>query len=157
MLADGAKWIWTQVAKSLPGAVGVLDFYHASEHIYTAAHALHGEGTAAAVAWAEGRKRSLLESGADGVLAGLRDGPAAARELAAYLEPHRDHTGYRERLGEGRSIGSGMVEGACKTAIGKRLKQTAARWKHRRVEHMAALCCLRYGDQWDAYWGQAAG
>ena len=157
VLADGAKWIWAQVARSLPGAAGVLDFYHASEHIYAAAHALHGEGTAAAVAWAEGRKRSLLEAGADGVLAGLRGGPTAARELAAYLEPHRGHTGYRERLGEGRSIGSGMVEGACKTAIGKRLKQTGARWKHRRVEHMAALCCLRYGDQWDVYWGQAAG
>ncbi len=32
-----------------------------------------------------------------------------------------------------------MVEGGCKTAIGKRLKQTGARWKHRRVEHMAFL------------------
>jgi hypothetical protein len=155
--ADGAKWIWAQAARSLPGAAGVLDYYHAGEHIYAAAHAIHGEGSAAAVAWAEGRKRTLLESGADGVLAELRDGPKAARELAAYLEPHRDHTAYRERLRDGRSIGSGRVEGACKTAIGKRLKQTGARWKHRRLEHMAALCCLQYGDLWHAYWKQAAG
>ena len=39
-----------------------------------------------------------------------------------------------------------MVEGACKTAIGKRLKQTGARWRHRRVERMASLCCLAYGE-----------
>ena len=58
---------------------------------------------------------------------------------------------------EGRSIGSGMVEGACKTAIGKRLKQTGARWKVRRLERMAALCCLHYGDQCEAYWKKAAG
>jgi hypothetical protein len=157
VLADGAKWIWNQVAGSLPGAVGVLDFDHAGEHIYAAAHAIHGEGMAAATAWAEGQKRTLLESGAEGLLAALNDDPAAASDLIAYLEPHRGHTGYRGRLSEGRSIGSGMVEGGCKTAIGKRLKQTGARWKIRRLEHMASLCCLRYGDQWDAYWKKAAG
>jgi hypothetical protein len=156
VLADGAKWIWNQVARSLPGAAGVLDFYHAGEHVYAAAHAIHGEGTAAARAWAERRKRVLLESGAGGLLTTLNE-EAAAPELIAYLEPHRAHTPYHERLKEGRSIGSGMVEGGCKTAIGKRLKQTGARWKHRRVEHMATLCCLAYGDQWDAYWKNAAG
>lgn len=155
VLADGAKWIWNQVAKSLPGAAGVLDFYHAGEHVYAAAHALHGQGTAAARAWAERRKRILLESGADGLLATLNE-EEEAPDLIAYLEPHRTHTQYLERLREGRSIGSGMVEGSCKTAIGKRLKQTGARWKHRRVEHMAALCCLAYGDQWGAYWKKAA-
>jgi hypothetical protein len=157
VLADGAKWIWNQVARSLPGAAGVLDFYHAGEHIYAAAHAIHGEGAAAATTWAENQKRTLLESGAEGLLATLNDDSTAASDLIAYLEPHRAHTRYRERLKEGRSIGSGMVEGGCKTAIGKRLKQTGARWKHRRVERMASLCCLSYGDQWDAYWKKAAG
>lgn len=156
VLADGAKWIWKEVNKNLPGATGVLDFYHAAEHIYAAAHALHGEDPAAAT-WAEGQKRLLLESGADGVLANLRDDRPATRELAAYLTPHRNHTPYLERLKEGRSIGSGMVEGSCKTAVGKRLKQTGARWKCRRVENMAALCCLRYSERWDAYWRQEAG
>lgn len=157
VLADGAKWIWGQVARSLPGAEGVPDFYHAGEHIYAAAYAIHGEGTSAAAAWAEGRKRTLLESGAAGLLVALNGDPAPPSDLIAYLEPHREHTRYRERLREGRSIGSGMVEGGCKTAIGKRLKQTGSRWKHRHVEHMASLCCLCYGDQWDAYWKKAAG
>ncbi len=77
--------------------------------------------------------------------------------LAGYLGPHVDHTPYRQRLAEGRSIGSGMVEGACKTAIGRRLKQTGAWWRVRRLERMAALCCLHYGDQFEAYWKKAAG
>lgn len=157
VLADGAKWIWKEVEKNLPGATGVLDFFHASEHIYAAARALHGEGSSAATTWAECQRRVLLESGADGVLAKLRDGPGIAPELAAYLGPHREHTDYLARLRAGRSIGSGMVEGACKTAIGRRLKQTGARWRYRRVEHMAALCCLQYSERWDAYWRQAAG
>jgi hypothetical protein len=155
-LADGARWIWNELAKNLPGAVGVLDIDHASEHLHDAAVALHGAGPAAE-AWYGERRRTLLESGASGLLTALEAESGDVSELVGYLEPHRDHTPYRERLAEGRSIGSGMVEGACKTAIGKRLKQTGARWKVRRLERMAALCCLHYGDQLDAYWKQAAG
>ena len=60
-------------------------------------------------------------------------------ELLAYLSPHADHVGYAERLSLGRSIESGQVEGSCKNLIGRRLKQTGARWKVRRVNRMAGL------------------
>jgi hypothetical protein len=154
VIADGARWIWNQAEANLPGASGVLDIYHASEHIRAAATALHGEGPAAG-AWYESRRRSLLESGAPGLLEGLR--AEGADELADYLAPHAEHTDYRRRLAEGRSIGSGLVEGACKTVVGRRLKQTGARWRVRRVERMASLCCVLYSEQWDAYWKKAAG
>src|SRR5437762_1995717 len=36
-IADGAKWIWRQWAAHLPGAAGVLDVYHAGEHLWAAA------------------------------------------------------------------------------------------------------------------------
>jgi hypothetical protein len=156
VLADGAKWIWTEAQKNLPGSVGVLDIYHASEHLHATATALHDAGGAAG-AWFERYRRRLLESGAVGVLEALGGEAADVSELMGYLEPHRDHTPYRQRLAEGRSIGSGMVEGACKTAIGRRLKQTGARWKVRRLERMAALCCLHYSEQFEAYWKMAAG
>jgi hypothetical protein len=156
VLADGARWIWAQVERNLPGAAGVLDIYHASEHIYAAAKALRGEG-AGAEDWAGARRRTLLESGAAAVVAELEAEGGAAAALVAYLAPHADHTDYRRRLAEGRSIGSGLVEGACKTVVGRRLKQTGARWRVRRVERMASLCCVLYGDQWDAYWKKAAG
>jgi len=155
-LADGAKWIWNEVQRNLPGAAGILDIYHAGEHLHDAAVALHGAGPAAE-AWYRLRRRRLLESGASGLLAELATESGDVSELVGYLGPHTDHTPYRQRLAEGRSIGSGMVEGACKTAIGKRLKQTGARWKVRRLERMAALCCLHYGDQFEAYWRMAAG
>ena len=156
VIADGAKWIWNQVARNLPGAAGVLDIYHASEHIHASAVALRGEGPAAR-AWAERRRRTLVEGGSAALLVELEASGEAAAELVAYLAPHAEHTGYRRRLAEGRSIGSGLVEGACKTVVGRRLKQTGARWKVRRVERMASLCCVLYGDQWDAYWKKAVG
>ncbi len=161
VLADGARWIWNQAEKNLPGAAGVLDIYHASEHLYAAANVLYGEGAAAAPAWAEAKRQALLRGGAAAVLAELAQegralrSPAKRRalaELGDYLAPHAAHTGYAERLQQGRSIGSGMVEGACKTVVGRRLKQTGARWRVRHAEAVLALCGALYSDLWDEYW-----
>jgi len=153
-IADGAKWIWRQLAAHLPGAAGVLDVYHASEHLWAAARSRFGEGTAAARAWAEARRATLLAGGAPALLAELA-GPEWA-EVRGYFEPHRGHTDYAGRLAAGRSIGSGLVEGACKQVVGRRLKQTGARWKVRRVERMAALSAVQASDQWAAYWATTA-
>ncbi len=50
----------------------------------------------------------------------------------------------------------GQVEGACKHMIGRRLKQTGARWRIRRVNRMAYLCALFHADQWRTYWNCVA-
>ena len=161
VLADGARWIWNQVEQNLPGAAGVLDIYHASEHLYAAARVLYGEGAAEVSAWVASRRQTLLCGGVAALEAelaaeerGLRSlsKRGALRELRAYLRPHVPHSGYAERLHQGQSIGSGMVEGACKTVVGKRLKQTGARWRVRHAERMVALCGLLYSDLWDEYW-----
>jgi hypothetical protein len=154
VIADGAKWIWNQVSSHLGGAVGVLDIYHASEHLWSAGKAVLGDGTVACRAWVEARRGTLLRSGASGLLAEL--GGAEWAGCRGYFEGHLDHTEYAARLAEGRSIGSGMVEGACKQVVGRRLKQTGARWKVRRVERMATLCAVLASDQWDTYWSGKA-
>jgi len=77
-------------------------------------------------------------------------------DLEHYLDSHAQHLDYAGRLAEGRVIGSGQVEGACKHWIGRRLKQTGARWRPERANRMAGLCALKYSDQWSAYWSTAA-
>lgn len=69
-----------------------------------------------------------------------------------YLSPHADHLHYADRLREGRSIGRGQVEGACKNLIGRRLKSNAARWRVHRVNRMVGLCSLAYRDLRGQYW-----
>lgn len=164
-LADGARWIWKQAKRQLPDAQGVLDIYHASEHLHQTAAVLHGEGSQAAKRWVEHRRRCLLRGGARAllnVLAEERKATSSPRKRAAldalhtYLEPHLDHTPYRERLLAGQTIGSGLVEGACKNVIGRRLKQTGGRWRPKRVDGMAALCCTLYSGHWKTYWSAKA-
>ncbi|WP_439621991.1 hypothetical protein [Gemmata sp.] len=150
VIAGGATWIWSQVSAHLPGSVGVLDIYRASEHLWAAANGHFGEGTAEARSWAHARRTCLSEQGAAGRSKELAGGPWSG--LRGYFEAHVDHTGYAARLAEGRVIGSGLVEGSCKQVVCRRLKQTGARWKVRRVGRMAALCAVQASQQWEAYW-----
>lgn len=162
VLADGAKWIWEEARLNLVGSQGVLDVYHALEHISDTSKSLFGEGTAESNSWTNELRTALLERGWQGFDACWQQasrrfpesGPpsTALQELRNYLGNHVGHLNYAGRLQEGRSIGSGQVEGACKNLIGRRLKQTAARWRVRRLNRMAGLCSIMYSQQWTEYW-----
>jgi hypothetical protein len=82
--------------------------------------------------------------------AGVRS-PAKREALDDVARPfarRAEYLGYAERLAAGRSIGNGLVEGACQQVIGRRMKQTGARGRVRRANRMATLCCTFQGDPW---------
>lgn len=165
VLADGAHWIWERIDYHFAFARGTLDIFHALKHVSQAAGSLFEEGTAAAEQWRDRAREALLAQGWTGieqVIAQAR--PIAVRagqrraldELSGYLRPQSKRLNYAQRLAEGRPIGSGMIEGACKNYIGRRLKQTGARWLIPNANRMATLTALVYADQWTDYWATAA-
>lgn len=164
VLADGAEWIWNAADAQFPGSRQVLDVYHALEHVAAAAKGLYGAETAEAKASYAAGQTAVLENGWTGVCRWVGEELAAADtdarrrvldELINYAVKHVKRMDYRCRLAEGRSIGSGMVEGAIKT-MGLRLKARGARWIERNVEHVAALVGLSHSSCWETYWSQAA-
>lgn len=163
VLADGAQWIWNLADEHVPGARQCLDIYHGCEHLSDAAKAVHGQTSEQAARWLEQARGRLLADGwwglCEQVGQTLSDVGEPAREaleeLLGYFSKHTQRLNYAARLCAGESIGSGMVEGACKNVIGKRLKQTAARWKLDNVQKMAVLCCCTYSDYWALYWTAA--
>lgn len=161
LLADGAGWIWEEAALHFPGVMGVLDIFHGLEHVADTAKKLYGEGAAEAVAWTDAGRTALLTGGWPAIRQQIVETRAKLRRakereslasLEGYLGKHAEHLAYAQRLAEGRSIGSGQVEGACKNLIGRRMKQTGARWRVRRANRMATLSCLVYSNQWETYW-----
>lgn len=161
VLGDGAEWIWNAAMREFGDCSQILDIYHAAEHISDAGKMLFGNGTPAAAAWLEKGRGLLLSDGWAGLcdhigvtLASAPElaGHAALDELTGYFAGHSERLNYCHRLHRGQSIGSGMVEGAAKNLIGRRLKQTGARWQVENVNKVAQLCCLTYSDQWDNYW-----
>jgi hypothetical protein len=160
VLGDGADWIWNETRSQFPTAEGVLDIFHAAEHLSDTGQRLFGEGSEKADAWFSESRAALLSRGWLGlcdqvgqVLSADRtpETQAAMDDLTQYFFKQRDHLNYARRLAEGRSIGSGMIESTCKQ-LGKRLKQSGARWNVANVPGMATLCSLRHSSHWDHYW-----
>jgi hypothetical protein len=159
--ADGARWIWDRVDFHFAFARGTLDIFHALEHIGAAAKAQFGEAAAETPRWRDQARDALLSDGWSGIERVIHEARTnavrapqrtALSKLEEYLRPHAAHLNYAERLAAGRPIGSGLIEGACKNYLGRRLKQTGARWKVSNANRMATLGSLVYADQWTDYW-----
>jgi hypothetical protein len=161
MLGDGAEWIWNLAAEVVPQAAGMLDIYHAAEHIAAAAKGVWGEGTEATAAQLDAGRHALLSGGKaaleDWIGKAFAQVPADAStepllEMAGYFAKHPTRLGYADRLANGRTIGSGLIEGSVKQLINLRLKRTGARWRVAHVGPLVELIALADSPDWLPYW-----
>ena len=131
ILGDGAKWIWRIAAEDYPGAIQIVDLWHAREKPWEVAKALFDSGDRErAAAWAHARCDDLEEGRLDGLLATLRAHAGAceaAGQCAGYIETNRSRMRYPEFRAQSPCVGSGVVESGCRTAVG-RLKQAGMHW-----------------------------
>lgn len=111
VLGDDAEWIWNLADEHLPQASGVLDVFHALEHLSDAVKAVWGEDDEATATRIATGRRALLTGGKEGVERWLADlfatVPAGVStdpllSLAAYLAKHPTRLGYAARLASGR-------------------------------------------------------
>jgi hypothetical protein len=157
VLADGSDWIANLVEEDLPGAVMILDWYHAAEHVAEAALALFPDDEKARKRWT-GQQLGQLRRGRLDVLfrrlaeTELSLAPrSAARESVAglrkYLEKRRAHLIYAKARNEGLLIGSGAVESAIGHVLQQRMKRSGMRWKTPGALAMIGLrCAYRSSD-----------
>ena len=161
---DGAEGIWGLAETVFPLADGLLDVDHAVEHISDAVKAVWGDDTEATTRARDAGRQALLTGGKIGVERWLaqvipRVPPDVSADpliaVAAYLAKHPTRLDYAERLAEGRSIGSGAVEGAVKQLINLRLKRTGAPWQAKHVGPLVELIALCETPEWAAFWTAA--
>lgn len=142
----------------------ILDFYHVSEHLVEFAKVWIGQEEPRqkqVEAWCH----TLKHRGGSALLTELEaldlsGASSLVREehrlLTGYLRSNLHRTDYPTYRANGWQIGSGMIEAACKTVVGQRLKESGMRW---RPPGTTALCQLRalYKSQselWNHYWTQ---
>jgi hypothetical protein len=140
----------------------ILDFYHVSEHLGDLARVLYPGDESARKGWLEPWCRRLKHEGGQVVLEALRSVPADGREsvrkvhgeIVGYFENHVHRMDYPTYQAKGWAIGSGPIESACKTVIGKRMKNGGMRWGEDGADEMCHLRALFASgeEQWNAYW-----
>lgn len=165
VLGDGAEWIWKLSHEHFGGAAENLDIYHATEYLADLARAGFEADAEAAKGWTDRAQTALIADGWTGVCelvyATTAEVPnraaleAAYPRVANYLAGHQNRMMYAARLRRGASIGSGMIEGAIKQLVVRRIKQTGARWRTEHIGPLVELISLGHTEDWDAYWSAA--
>lgn len=158
-VVDGAKWIWNVCDLCFPTAQQIVDWPHAVEHIWAAAHLAESLGPTRLEPWVKGRKDSLWLGHAQTVAADIEalaeHHPAQAKALhaeAGYFRRNARRMQYKEFQEEGYPIGSGTVESGCKQLVGMRMKGPGMRWSRPGAENMLALRTEYLSDRWDEAW-----
>lgn len=159
-LADGAPHLWNLWRKYFPKAKPCLDWYHASEYLWSAATAAHGAKSPELRAWVEARLAELMRGDVDAVLTALKAARDAAKKagkkpkkIKRALRYVRNHRAMMRHYGEldqrDLPCGTGMVEGTIKH-IATRM-DGSRRWSNERSESILALRCVLLSDEWEAF------
>ena len=158
-LGDGAVWVWKLARLNFPGAVCILDYYHACEHLSLLSAAIYGEGTALARRRYRLWKKWLLKDKVAEVIKQAKEDlptQAGTRKLAklqvGYLERNRSKMLYQTFRTSGYFIGSGVVEAGCKVVVGQRLKQSGMLWSRKGAEHLLAVRCALLSGWFEQFW-----
>ena len=163
VIADGAVWAWNIADREFPGAIQIVDLYHAREHLWVLAGKLHSSDDRQRKRWAGALQRKLDAGKIESLVRQLRSFPAPSPDAAELLRVEADYfhrNCERMRYPEFRSqklfVGSGVIEAACRTVIGKRLKQSGMFWTVRGANAIIALRCCRLNREFEDYWASRA-
>ena len=157
-VGDGAPWIWNVVADRWAGAHQLLDFYHASEHLWTLGEALHPREEIARREWVEARLHRLRHGQETAVLTEIAALPRRRgargkiiRREQNYFASHAGRMNYQALARRGWPIGSGAVESGCRTRQCRR-KRPGQFWTPAGLRHLDALEEARDHGHWDELW-----
>ena len=158
VLGDGAEWIWNQADLHFPGAIQIVDLYHARQHLWNLSAKLYPNDSPAQRRWVMVRKDQLDEGKIEALVRSLRSGAASHAELveeirteANYFESNKERMRYPEFRKQGLFVGSGVIEAGCKTVLG-RLKLSGMFWTVRGANAIIALRCCQLSGGFEDYW-----
>ena len=161
VIGDGAEWIWNIADLQFPGAIQIVDLYHARQHLWDLARKLYLNQEAEQRRWMMVHQDMLDNGDVENLVVALRSIDSSNPELAEairttanYFETNTSRMRYPEFRSQHLFVGSGVIEAACKTVIGSRCKQSGMFWTVHAANAILALRCChfngRFEDSWEA-------
>jgi len=158
-IGDGAEWIWNLVAEHFPGAIQIVDLYHARQHLWDVARKLYPNDEVQQKAWMNVHQKRLLDKGKiEKLVVALRSIESTSPEItdkirieAEYFEKNAERMCYPKFRKQHLFVGSGVIEAGCKTVIGSRLKLSGMRGTVRGANAIIALRCCHLNGRFEDY------
>ena len=166
VIADGAIRIWNLADLHFPGAVQIVDLYHARQHLAELAALLHPHDAAAKKLWITPMKDLLDEGRIEELVQRLRQiaaehtetHPSLMKEFlteADYFATNASRMNYPDFRQKGFFVGSGVIEAGCKSVVGHRLKRSGMFWTVCHANSILALRCCRLNGRFEDFWEEA--
>jgi hypothetical protein len=160
VIGDGAEWIWNIADDHFPGAVQIVDIFHARQHLWDVARKLNPGQEAGQKRRMAFHQDELLDEGRiEELVAALRAIDSLPSELlekirteADYFDNNKERMRYPGFRAQHLFIGSGVIEAGCKTIIGSRCKQSGMFWTVRGANAILALRCCHFNGRFEDYW-----
>ncbi len=160
VMGDGAEWIWNLAEQHFPGAVQIVDLYHARQHLWEMARKLYPNDQVAQKTWMKVHQKRLLDKGKiEKLVLSLRSIDSTNAEViekirteADYFERNTERMRYPKFRRQHLFVGSGVIEAGCKTVIGSRLKKSGMFWTVRGANSIVALRCCYLNGRLEQYW-----
>jgi len=162
IIGDGARWIWDLACEQFPGAVQIVDLYHAQEHVWDVAHAVFGRTTVQGISWAKRACDLLVHGKIEDLVAQIRELPSIApppgqsksipEQAIGYFTSNAERMRYPVFRAQGMHVGSGIAEAACKRVVSTRFKQTGMRWTPDGLDAILPLRTAKLNRSFDLFW-----
>ena len=159
VIGDGAVWIWNLVHQHFPGAVEIVDLYHARQHLWELSAKLFLSHQRQRQRWTARLLDKLDQGKIEALVKALRRFSSADDDLAHrlwneadYFERNAERMRYPAFRAQGLFVGSGVVEAGCKRVIGARLKRSGMLWSVPGANAIITLRCCRMSGRFEDYW-----
>lgn len=156
IIGDGAKWIWNWVEDNYPGAIQILDFYHAKEKLVLFAKYQYLEESKRKN-WVNQQCERLLNNELEMTMQTIKatrarstEAKEAKQKLLNYYLEHEDRMQYKTYRAQGLLIGSGPIEAAHRNVIQQRLKLSGQKWSENGAQAILNLRCYRKSGAWNS-------
>lgn len=160
-IGDGAPWIWNTIDEIInelninPDLVTkVLDFYHATEHLWQVIDALPNVSEKQKQRLFKKFRTQLKNGNIDSLIETL--GRKANRNKDAYkklsyFHGHEDKCRYDQFIEKNIPIGSGAIESAVRRIVNLRLKGAGMFWLKHNAEAFLHLRCQLKSGRWNEF------
>jgi hypothetical protein len=159
VMGDGSVWIWNQADLYFPGALQIVDLYHAREHLWELARKLFPNEEALQKRWMMVHQYWLDNGKIKKLVTSLQSTQTSSAELSDKLRLEAEYfrrNAMRMRYPKFRRlhlfVGTGVIEAGCKTVVGSRLKQSGMFWTVRGANAILALRCCYLNGRFEDYW-----
>jgi len=164
VLMDGERALEKKAKELLMpiGFIMILDLFHVMERLWTLCYFFCKEGSEESVQWVR-KYLTMILTGKVGYFIGAIRQIMTKREfskskmdkiekLLGYYEKRKSYMKYDEYLAKGYPIGSGVIEGTCRSFVKDRMELAGMRWSETGAEAMLEVRSIKVNGKWDDYW-----